>query len=512
MSSATWETLKEQGNDAFKARSYEEAIQLYSAAIAAKPDEVVLYSNRSAAFLKKGNLAEAENDARKAVTLDVTFTRGYSRLHTALCNQGRFADCIQEMKVGLGHMVAAGCSPQDVKQLRELLQSAEMSDNALKRATKLVAAGDNDGGVRSLGAALEAFPECPQVAFLFAECNAAASPERSGKVLSGFAHSHCNDPYYLYLRALVLYYRGQDGFGSAQSILRQALEMDPDNGKARVLLKKIRNVENRKEAGNTHFKQKRAKEAVDEYTTAIDLDPDNARMNAVLRGNRAAARMEMKDFKGALLDCDYAIRNGTAVSKLYARRSRINENLEKFDDALRDMQHAAEEDTSFAAELRQLKARVKRAKRKDYYKILGVSPNERDEAAIKRAYKRACLQWHPDKWAHTSEEEKTQAEAQFKEIGEAFNVLSDPQKKRLYDSGQLDNDVEGASPAGFSGGYGGADQEDVIRMMNMMFGGGGGGFSQQQGFSNMGGGRFSFQHVSPGMGGGRQQKRGGFPF
>lgn len=74
--------------------------------------------------------------------------------------------------------------------------------------------------------------------------------------------------------------------------------------------------------------------------------------------------------------------------------------------------------------LRKAQIEIKKAKRKNYYTILGVDKNA-GEADIKKAYKKAAIKWHPDKHANASEEERAEAEAQFKEIGEAFAVLSD---------------------------------------------------------------------------------------
>ncbi|KPI88193.1 putative DNAJ domain protein [Leptomonas seymouri] len=508
-SKGIWEALKEEGNKSFKAGAYAEAIQHYSAAIEANPKEAVLYSNRSAAYLKKGQYLPAAADAEKAVEIDNTFVRAYSRLHNALCNLGQFNRAVEMIKTGENAvLLSPTCTPQDKKQLRELLRSAEQASKAVPRGCQLIEDGAMAEASRTLAPAYREFPDCAILAFLYAESHAASSPDESSKVLSPFAYAHSSDPQYLYLRALVLYYRGLDGFSSAQNILRETLQMDPDNAKARVLLKKIRAIETHKDAGNAAFKTKSAKEAVDEYTQAIDCDPTNARMSATLRSNRAAAKMLLNDYKGALLDCDYAINNGATSAKVYARRSRIQEQLERFDDAVRDLQQAAEMDNQFEKELRQLKARAKRAKRKDYYKVLSLPQNESNQDAIKRAYKKACLQWHPDKWAHASEEEKTHAEVQFKEIGEAFGVLSDPQKKRLYDSGQMDNDVDGANMGGFNG----ASQEDLVNVMNMMFGGGGfsaGGFSTN-GFQTGGFHPGGFGGM-PGASGGRRRPRGGPP-
>ncbi|KAF8589451.1 DnaJ-domain-containing protein [Ramaria rubella] len=65
---------------------------------------------------------------------------------------------------------------------------------------------------------------------------------------------------------------------------------------------------------------------------------------------------------------------------------------------------------------------------KDYYATLGV-PRDADDDALKRAYKRMALKWHPDRNAGKTEE----ASKKFKEISEAFEVLSDKNKRAIYD-------------------------------------------------------------------------------
>lgn len=101
---------------------------------------------------------------------------------------------------------------------------------------------------------------------------------------------------------------------------------------------------------------------------------------------------------------------------------------------------------------------------------------------MKKAYKKAALKWHPDRHANKSEEDKTKAEKMFKDIGEAYNVLADSEKRRKYDMGA---DLEEIEQGGSSGG-GGPDM-DAMNMFNMFFGGGmsGGGM----GMGGMPGGR-----------------------
>lgn len=71
---------------------------------------------------------------------------------------------------------------------------------------------------------------------------------------------------------------------------------------------------------------------------------------------------------------------------------------------------------------------------KDYYKILNVSKNASQEE-IKKSYRALCLSLHPDRQAGKSEQEKKEAEEKFKEVSEAYEVLSDPKKRQQYDAG-----------------------------------------------------------------------------
>src|SRR3989338_8173895 len=67
--------------------------------------------------------------------------------------------------------------------------------------------------------------------------------------------------------------------------------------------------------------------------------------------------------------------------------------------------------------------------KKDYYEILGVPKNATLEE-IKKAYRSLALSHHPDR---VPAEKKKEAEEKFKEISEAYGVLSDPQKRAMYD-------------------------------------------------------------------------------
>ena len=150
------------------------------------------------------------------------------------------------------------------------------------------------------------------------------------------------------------------------------------------------------------------------------------------------------------------------------------------------------------------------AAKRDYYDVLGVS-RDADASTIKKAYRKLAKKYHPD-----TNQGNAQAEQMFKEVNEAYDVLGDPEKKKMYDQfghAAFDQNAQGAGQ-GFSGfgGFGGqnggyrefhfegGNMDDIFGdLFGDMFHGGGsknkGGFGgfHSQGFGNGGFGGRSYQ-------------------
>ncbi|GAA0115767.1 molecular chaperone DnaJ [Clostridium senegalense] len=111
---------------------------------------------------------------------------------------------------------------------------------------------------------------------------------------------------------------------------------------------------------------------------------------------------------------------------------------------------------------------------KDYYEILGVDKSATEEE-IKRAFKKSALKYHPDRNPGDKE-----AEEKFKELNEAYQVLSDSEKRQRYDQFGT-ADFNGQGFGGFEGGFGGFDFGDIFGDIFGGFGGFGGSSSRRNG-------------------------------
>eukprot|EP01025_Chloroclados_australasicus_P038787 TRINITY_DN4005_c0_g1_i4.p1 TRINITY_DN4005_c0_g1~~TRINITY_DN4005_c0_g1_i4.p1 ORF type:complete len:470 (-),score=80.65 TRINITY_DN4005_c0_g1_i4:246-1655(-) len=146
-----------------------------------------------------------------------------------------------------------------------------------------------------------------------------------------------------------------------------------------------------------------------------------------------------------------------------------------------------------------------------FYDILQISPDA-DETTIKKAYRKQAMKWHPDR----NQDNTKEAEEKFREIAEAYEVLSDPEQRRKYDQFGEQGIKEGGMGGGGGGGF---HHGDPFEMFNMFFGGGMGGMGGgnfrmnvngmefEMGGGGGGGGFGGFP--GGGMGGGGRQQRGG---
>ena len=118
--------------------------------------------------------------------------------------------------------------------------------------------------------------------------------------------------------------------------------------------------------------------------------------------------------------------------------------------------------------------------KRDYYEVLGVAKTATPEE-LKKAYRKLAIKYHPDKNPGDKE-----AEEKFKEAAEAYDVLSDPEKRQKYDQFGHNMGPQGFPGGGFGGGHG-FTMEDIFSQFGDIFGGHGG--FDMGGFGSAAGGR-----------------------
>ncbi|KAH7402223.1 hypothetical protein DE146DRAFT_652761 [Phaeosphaeria sp. MPI-PUGE-AT-0046c] len=506
------EEYKAAGNKFFKIKDYPAAIKEYSRAIEADPKNATYYSNRAAAYISANRFYEALEDCKMADELDPDNMKILLRLGRVYTSLGRPDEAVHVYN----QINATAKDMQPAVTMQKHLRTAEETSQKENGSGSMVIYALNEAE-RGLGVGVDK-PRKWQLMRGEAHLRM-GNPNALGEaqnVVMSILRNNNQDPDALVLRGRILYAQGDND--KAMQHFRQALSCDPDFKAAVKYLRMVQKLERMKSDGNASFKAGRYQEAVDTYTQALAVDPSNKNTNSKILQNRALCNSRLKQWKAAIADCDKALELDPSYTKARKTRSKALGESGNWEEALRELKalyEANPAEPGLAKEIRDAELELKKSKRKDYYKILGL---EKDctETEIKKAYRKLAIVHHPDK--NPGDEE---AADRFKEIQEAHETLSDSQKRARYDSGEdlVDPSDMFGGGGGMGGMGGGIDPEILMQMFGGMGGGGmgggrggGGGFH----FSSGGGGNpFGGMGGMPGgMPGGQRRggPPGGFPF
>ena len=455
----TSETWKNRGNDLYKNRDYTAAIGAYTKAIDLEPSAPLLYTNRAAAYLMTHQFKEVIADCDKAIQLDRACSKAYLRKASALKSLGRLDEALVVLNAGYDtdpKNAAVVQERQAIIAVNNRLAELEgyIANGSYANALILIDTLSRDLGTQNKGINLkkvECLLKMKRVEEAFNMTNTLMRTLGSG------------DIELLRVRAQCLLAMGE--VENAFRHLQQAVKSDPDNTSIRSLYRSIKELQEKKTTGDEAFKRSQWAEAITAWTDCINLAKDSPSYLAKLHFNRGTALSKQKKHEDAVRDVSKAIFYNAEYTKAYIRRGDSYlalggpENIQK---AIGDYEKAIEleNDEDSVRELKKKKQKaevaLKRSKRKDLYAILGVAQDASD-SEIKSAYRKMALKWHPDRHTDKGEEEKKEAETKFKTIGEAYEILSNAEKKARYDEGIEIEDLDNphASPGGGGGGFGG---------------------------------------------------------
>eukprot|EP00792_Barthelona_sp_PAP020_P011127 TRINITY_DN4940_c0_g1_i1.p1 TRINITY_DN4940_c0_g1~~TRINITY_DN4940_c0_g1_i1.p1 ORF type:complete len:503 (+),score=142.97 TRINITY_DN4940_c0_g1_i1:39-1547(+) len=280
----------------------------------------------------------------------------------------------------------------------------------------------------------------------------------------------------------------EGSFELARNYLSIVLKDDPENKLLKPLYTQVKQITRALKKFNEHFEKKKwvlLKESLEKFekkqSHLVETEKDRSKLKCL--GGIAAAELRDNLIKNCEIWIKFEANEESECAKAEALLMLDKaDQAEAFLNTLRSKYHGSQK----VNELLQKAQRAKQNKsRKDYYKILGVSKSA-DTKEIKRAYRKLARENHPDK--------NPDNEEAFMLISEAYEVLTDEEKRRLYDSGEF---VDGSKA---DGGQSERQQQG--------HGFGGGGFPFGNGGFSFGGFKFNMDPQNFQRGGARG---GGFP-
>ena len=458
------ERLKILGNDAFKAQRYEEAIDLYTQSIQLHPHESNYFSNRGLAYMRLKKYRESLNDCLKAIDLNSDNIK--AMLHASKCY-------IEYGELNQAYDIltkARHIKPGDL----EIIDTIKVLETIRVQMASYKESMEKEQYYQALfflDKVEENVHQQPELQIKKLEILIlSGNTDRASSMASAMLRTYSNNPEFLVLKGRLHYYTGLTDI--AKKHFMEAIRVDPDYQPAKIMIRKMKEMDRIKEEANKLFTTGDNFGAIEAYSKALLEDPANKIFNSMILSNRSAAYMKERNYVEALNDLNLSVNLNPEYTKAYMRRGNVFTHLGRYQEAYQDYEKVKQIDPNYPElenSIRLTKLEEKKSKRKDYYKILGVD-QQASQHEIKKAYKKSALQWHPDKNSET-EEKRALAEKTFKDIGEAYTLLSNPQKRQRYDNGEDLSEIEGT---------GGHDPTEVFQTF---FGGGGGGFRTSFRFS-----------------------------
>ncbi|XP_065861976.1 TPR repeat-containing thioredoxin TTL1 [Euphorbia lathyris] len=370
MGSVDPEEVKRAGNEMYKKGYFGEALMLYDRAIALAPGNAAYRSNRAAALIGLGRVAEAVRECEESVKLDPTYWRAHQRLGSLLIRLGQVENARR-------HLCFPGYHP-DPAELHKL-QLVEKHLNKCSDARKV---NDWKNALRECDASIAAGADySPQLFMCKAEALSKLHQlEDAESCLSNIPKlepytSSCSqtkffgmlaEAYTFLARAQIEMALGR--FENALAAVEKAAQIDPRNVEVAVLLNNVRLVARARARGNDLFKSERFTEACSAYGEGLKIDPTNA----VLYCNRAACWFKLGQWEMSIDDCNHALRMQPNYTKALLRRAASNSKLERWADAVKDYEVLRKElpdDNEVAEALFHAQVALKKSRGEEVYNM-----------------------------------------------------------------------------------------------------------------------------------------------
>lgn len=439
------------------------AINAYDSAIKAEPDNYLYLFKRGAAYLSAGKDSKALEDLNEVLRLQPEFEGALNQRARILLQRGRFDEAKKDGK------------RLSVEKRTEMVQTIAETEKMWKEAEKRYRNKEYQACDELVSVAVDHSPKNAQLRRLRAECKLHNANLRGALV--DLSHLQALEPQQTanYVKSARVHYYGFHEYDRALQNLRRCLQFDPDSKECIGMNKQIRRAEKRiKDFTNEENRRKKAsghplwdsilqtlekdgvyqeieKQAAAELAE-IGVASVPSEITQKLDEALCDAHLYRKSYDAGLAYCETVLKHRPDYVQAILLKAQRAMDDERYDEAIHILRDAIDQhgvqDSKVQSKLREAHIEAKRAKTKDYYKILGISKSA-DEREIKKAFRTKTKEYHPDKYrGDLSNEQVLQKMA---DINEAYEILSDSEKRHQYDNGQLDGDHDG--PGGPFGGY-----------------------------------------------------------
>ena len=307
------EDLKNKGNTAFSSGKFQEAVDLFTEAIALDSKNAVLFSNRSAAWASLKEYQGALKDAEEAIILRPDWPKGWGRKGAALAGRGELEGAKQAYERALELEPENGT-------LKKAIETVERElDRQKSTSTSRTAEGEGSRLVENIFAdstMWERLRADPKMASYLEDPNFVTILNELRSDPKSLTN-HIKDPRVMQAFAVMLgvqmktpeQFQAQER--QAATNLRAQQASSPSPAKASPSIEDSNKVEalKEKEQGNEAYKQKNFEAALQHYEHAISLDPNNV----ALLNNKAAVYFEQGHYDECISQCQQAVEHGREI-------------------------------------------------------------------------------------------------------------------------------------------------------------------------------------------------------
>ncbi|XP_070539398.1 dnaJ homolog subfamily C member 3-like [Ptychodera flava] len=423
----------ELGKQLLAAGQLADALSHYNAAIEGDPENYQSYFRRATVYLAMGKSKFALPDLDKCIKLKPDFTGARSNRASVLLKQGK----LDEAKADYKAILDVNPKDEDAKAKFDLI--GPLKENILY-ANQLIEQGQKENAIQYLSVVIE---HCPwNIDLRNKRADAYIHSGQPRKAIDDIrpAAKMVPDNTEAFYKLSTLHYSLGDLEESLIAI-RDCLKLDPDHKQCFPQYKKAKKLNKQFESAQEFMNQQNYDDAILKLEATLKTETEVPAFRERANQKICTCLSKNKDAERALVVCSEILENDENNLDALCDRAEAYIANEQYEEAINDYQRAKDvEDNQRTKEgLERAQKLLKQSKKRDYYKILGVPRNAR-KREITKAYRKLAQQWHPDNFIN--EEEKKAAETKFIDIAAAKEVLTDPEMRKRFDSGEDPLDPE----------------------------------------------------------------------